>query len=153
MNPEALEKLREMPLPQPVSYAPQTIGWYILGALLLAALVWFAVRWLRSWRANRYRREALAELSELESKGQLSALPALVKRTALCFAPREEVGPLSGDRWLAFLDRTGGGTPFTVGPGRLLPRLAYASDSLDDHEEQEFMETVRRWIRRHDARI
>ena len=107
MKPEALEQLREIPLPVPVSYAPQTIGWYIVGALLVAGLAWLAVRWHRSWRANRYRRAALAELCAAGARGQPGhALPALVKRTALSFAPREEVAGLSGDRWLEFLDRT-----------------------------------------------
>lgn len=153
MKPEAIEKLREIPLPEPVSYAPQTAGWYILGVLLAAALVWFGVRWYRSWRTNRYRRTALAELAVLEQRGDLGALPALVKRTALCFTPREEIAGLSGDRWLEFLDRTAGDSSFTTGAGRLLPRLAYAPAPLDEGETSALVGAVRRWIRRHDAGI
>ena len=153
MNPEALAELREISLPEPVSCAPQTAGWYIVGALMVVGLVWLAVRWHHSWRANRYRREALAELSALEREANLAALPALVKRTALSFAPREQVAGLSGNRWLEFLDGTAGDNAFTTGPGRLLPRLAYAADRLDESSSQELLETFRRWIRRHNARI
>ena len=32
----------------------------VAATLLVAGLVWLAVRWHRSWRANRYRREAMA---------------------------------------------------------------------------------------------
>ena len=104
MNPEeakALEGLLEIGLPPPVSYAPETAGWWILLAALLLAALLLAWRWRRSWTANRYRREALAELAALEAgPGGAALLPELVKRTALAAAPREKVAALSGEKWL-----------------------------------------------------
>ena len=78
-------------------------------------------------RANRYRREALAELkriaqapTEMAAQQVAAELSLLVRRTTLAAFPREQVAPLAGETWLAFLDRSVGGTEFTDGAGRLL---------------------------------
>ena len=153
MGPDALENLHEIPLPEPVSYAPETIGWYLLAALLGALALWAAARWFRSWRVNRYRRAALKELAAMERAGEFAELPVLLKRTALSFAPREQVAGLSGERWLEFLDRRRGTDTFTRGAGRLLPRLAYGVEPLSAAETRELAGAVRDWIRGHDARL
>ncbi len=57
---EKLTELKEIILPEPVSYMPQTVAWYILFGLLLIAAVWLAVRWYRHWAANRYRKARAA---------------------------------------------------------------------------------------------
>ena len=63
---DALAGLQELPLPPPVSYVPQTIGWVIVAAVLgvIAALIVWRV--VRHRRLNAYRREALAELELIE---------------------------------------------------------------------------------------
>jgi hypothetical protein len=156
-----LQGLHEIHLPDPVSWLPQTVGWYAgLGILLLALAWWGYARWQR-FAANRYRRLALAELAdlarELQTSGQraqvLRRLPVLLKRTALSAFPRAEVAPLTGAKWLAFLDRTIGGTEFTEGAGRLLGELAYAPTSHVEQFPREcvvgLLRVVRRWIMGH----
>lgn len=110
----SLAQLADVVLPPPVPWTPQTLGWQVVGVLLLLlalVLAWRAVR--RYWR-NRYRREALAELKRLEvqldSTGEtqvraavLAALAALIKRCALAAWPREQVAGLSGARWADFV--------------------------------------------------
>ncbi|WP_392889066.1 DUF4381 domain-containing protein [Pseudomonas migulae] len=89
MNPNvpSIEQLKEMALPAPVSYAPQTWGWWVLLALLIGACVLVGARRYWQWRQDRYRREALVRLAALQSsEDQLNALrelPELLKRTAL----------------------------------------------------------------------
>ena len=63
-------------------------------------------------------------------------LPRLVKQTALAFRPRTEVAALSGEPWLQFLDASYGEKGFTEGPGRLLPKLAYASLAQEGRHPQ-----------------
>ncbi|MHC8320583.1 DUF4381 domain-containing protein [Pseudomonas sp. GB2N2] len=83
----SIEQLKEIALPAPVSYAPQTWGWWVLLAVLIGAVVLVAARRAWQWRRDRYRREALVRLGELQSSDdQLSALrelPELLKRVAL----------------------------------------------------------------------
>jgi hypothetical protein len=153
-----LENLKEIPLPEPVSYAPQTVAWYVLFAvILILAGLWILHLHRRSVR-NRYRREALAQLDEIEQSARpISDLPALVKRVGLAMAPRETVAGLSGDAWLAFLDSTWKDGGFSSGAGRLLPELAYGKPQslpdISDRQVRDLFALLRRWIRRHRARI
>jgi hypothetical protein len=89
MNPNipSIEQLKEIALPAPVSYAPQTWGWWVLLAVLIGAVLLVGARRYWQWRRDRYRREALVRLVELQnSDDQLNALrelPELLKRVAL----------------------------------------------------------------------
>lgn len=87
----ALRQLQEIALPTPVAYVPQTIGWAIVGVLLLLALVFVAWRIVRHRRLNAYRREALAELDLIER--QLLAQPAPTLPSAI--APSIALPPAS----------------------------------------------------------
>ena len=52
----SIEQLKELSLPAPVSYWPQTWGWgVLLGVLVVALLVLAGRKWLR-WRGDAYRR-------------------------------------------------------------------------------------------------
>ncbi|KAE9640729.1 DUF4381 domain-containing protein [Pseudomonas sp. PB103] len=89
MNPNipSIEQLKELGLPTPVSYAPQTWGWWVvLGVLILLTLT-IAISRYRQWQRDQYRREALARLAQLRSRSDdlnaLRELPELLKRVAL----------------------------------------------------------------------
>lgn len=96
------------------------------------------------WQANRYRREALALLEETPPE-QLSAL---AKRVALTAWPRSEVADLTGQAWLAFLDRSGGLELFAKGPARRLEDAAYAG-TLPEGDEVAIRKALREWILKH----
>lgn len=158
---QALDRLHDLATPEPVSWMPQTAGWYVLLLLAVIGLLWFAGRLVRLWKANRYRTAALAELAQIEELARkpesrseaLTGLPVLVKRTALSFAGRTQVAALHGGHWLRFLDSCMGGTEFTQGPGRLLIDLSYLpADRLAALEADDvagLLTLVRRWISRH----
>ncbi|MBV7490090.1 DUF4381 domain-containing protein [Pseudomonas sp. PDM30] len=98
MNPAipSIDQLKEMALPAPVSYAPQTWGWWALLALLIVTLVVTGARRYRQWRRDRYRREALVRLEELQQRSNdlnaLRELPELLKRVALSMPSAKPVG-------------------------------------------------------------
>ena len=123
--------LREIALPEPPSYRPQTIGWAILAGLALLGLLIWGIQRYRRWRRDRYRRAALQRLAALEKLAPvdqataLTQLPLLLKQTALAAYPREQVAQLSGKTWLTFLDGTYPGQSFTQGSGCLLAQLPY----------------------------
>ncbi len=156
-----LEKLHEIVLPEPVSSMPQTTGWYVVFGLILVVVGYWVYGRLRRFRANRYRRLALAELSVIEGELEqpenrskaLSEIPVLLKRAALSAFPRSEVASLSGERWLAFLDKTMGGKDFTEGEGRCLPELSYAPatriSKIPDETIGNLLQLTRRWIKLH----
>jgi len=98
MNPAipSIDQLKEMALPAPVSYAPQTWGWWALLALLIVTLAVIGARRYCQWRRDRYRREALVRLEELQQRSNdlsaLRELPELLKRVALSMPNAKPVG-------------------------------------------------------------
>jgi uncharacterized protein DUF4381 len=162
-TPSALKPLQELPLPEPVSWAPQTIGWLAVAVLLMAAAIWAGWSGWHRYKRERYRRVALAELAKIEvalddaqhRTAALAAIPSLIKRTSLAAAPRERVASLSGDEWLAFLKRTRG--RFDERSGALLTLVSYAPAeqiaSITPLEVETLVSVTRDWIQRHHVEI
>jgi len=161
VSTSGLENLHEILLPYPVSWMPQTVGWYAVLGLIVAVTGWWVYGRLRRFQKNRYRRSALAELAVIEGELKrperrakaLVEIPVLLKWTALAAFPRIDVAGLSGERWLAFLDKTVGGKDFSEDVGRLLPELAYAPAlgiaNLSDERIGSLLQLTRRWIKTH----
>ncbi len=132
MNDDALP-LRDLHLPETVGWWPLAPGWWILIALFVIGTTYLAWRWYRAWRFNAPRRYALRELARIETAylehrdpvtlgRQLSEL---LRRGMLAYAPRADMAGLTGEAWLAWLDR---GMPlpyFHTEGGRSLLSLPY----------------------------
>lgn len=138
MDPTELP-LRDLHLPDPIGWWPLAPGWWMLIALVLVGLGWLLVRAWRIRRFNAPRRYAIQALATLEAEylshrnpvvlGQ--QLSELLRRGMLAYAPRHEVAGLTGERWLAWLDR---GMPvpyFHTQGGRSLLALPYRDPDGD----------------------
>jgi hypothetical protein len=153
----SLQNLNDIVMPEDVSWWPVAHGWYVLAALLIALLVFFAYRAIRQRRRNRYRRLALLELSDIRRKADAAALqklPVVLKRTALSAWPRGDVAALTGAEWHRFLDRTASTELFCSGAGALLDQMAYggaADGSADDSGQDRVLEAAEFWLRHHRA--
>lgn len=109
MNPDL--PLRDIHLPDGVSWWPIAPGWWLLLMLLMlfAAVIWA----LRINKARgRMRKHALAELEKVETNfsqhqdaQQLaSELSTLLRRICISRYPRTDVAGLTGQAWLDFLN-------------------------------------------------
>lgn len=129
---DPLANLRDIHLPEPVSWWPPAPGWWLLALLSLIVVAGLFGLW-RYRRRQTPRRAALAELARLRVDFQrngdgtavAAGISALLRRLALAYFPRNQVAGLVGDAWLQFLDRTGGNQQFSAGPGRTLIRAPY----------------------------
>ncbi|TWT35861.1 hypothetical protein KOR34_07570 [Posidoniimonas corsicana] len=99
-DPTSLDLLHDLAEPAPVPWWPLAPGWYFVLAVLFGAAVWAAWRGWRGYRASAYRREAFKELQSARTPAEVSEL---LRRVALCVAPRTTVADLRGDRWADWL--------------------------------------------------
>lgn len=140
-----LGNLHDFYQPQPPSWYPQTIGWYIVFAIVALLIFWLVLYLLRHWHKNRYRREALSQLSHIEA----AELSALLKRTALSAWPREEVAALSGPAWLKFLDDSTGHPLFAEAPANRIEELALQPSTISSEDEAALRHASASWIKYH----
>ena len=147
----------EIAAPLPISYKPQTAGWYVLGGLVLILSIWSSWRGVSRYRRNAYRRAALAELEMYRAKlttqrnAAITEVPGLLKRCALAAFPRRQVASLSGERWFTFLDNTAPGVWDEQTKAVLETVLIRSADDLPRTKDIVLFGTVERWIRRHRA--
>ncbi|WP_105103749.1 DUF4381 domain-containing protein [Microbulbifer pacificus] len=141
--PDLIEQLVPPPVPEAVSLWPQTPLAKSLLALLLVLVLFLAWRAWRHYRANAYRRAALKALAGAgDNPAQIAAL---LRRTALAVYPREQVAGLTGEDWLAFLNRQYRGNAFKGDVGETLLRGAYRN--CPPHPA--LTRAARDWIRHH----
>lgn len=141
-----MERLAEPPEPPPISMLPQTQGWLWLGLVVGLLLAWLAWRLVGRWRANAYRREALAALNR--SGDDPVVIAQVLRRTALAAWPRRDVAGLTGAAWLQFLDQTGGKGRFAQEGGSDLIRAPYAPNQ-NRPANGDLRSLAAYWIRHH----
>ena len=154
MNPQdPLANLHPLRQPEAIGWLPLAPGWWALLALGIALLLVVVYYLWRRHRATAYRRDALAQLSALQSQHQqdqdlrryLDQLNALLKSVALRAYPRRDVAALSGEQWLEFLNSSfSNSEPFTLE----LVTAGYQSKPPAIDTEQSYR-IARDWIRRH----
>ncbi|MDQ6950334.1 MAG: DUF4381 domain-containing protein [Mariprofundales bacterium] len=142
----SLAQLRDIHLPDAVSWWPPALGWWLLFGLVLLLVALFFYWRLRiqpGLRARRQLQQQLdSELSQISASYEkdsnaiavCSQLSALMRRVALhCFSDVQAAG-LQGDRWLRFLDQQAlVDTSFTgTAAGALLVQGAYQAQIEDD---------------------
>jgi hypothetical protein len=152
---DPLAQLRDIHLPEPVTVFAFTPGWILLAIVAALVLGYAVLRLLRWWLKQAYRRQALRELDGLQQSfladndaaSYLQQLTRLLKRVALSHFPRDRVASLSGEAWVAFLDRTGRTNDFSMGPGQVLIQGGY--EQAPEFDPQQLHRLGALWIRQH----
>jgi hypothetical protein len=148
----------EIILPDAVSWWPTAPGWKALAIIIVILLLFICVRWMQRWWRNRYRREALRQLQQVQRQAGkqlqevVAVLPYYLKVTALQAYPRQDVASLSGENWLAFLDKQHSGTVFSKGIGSKLLAVAYLPQAqwrLSEKDSAMLISMSRAWISKH----
>ena len=144
--------LKDIHLPDAISWWPPAIGWWLL-ALLIPILIVFSY-WLykRLTRktALKTAKNALSAIklnAELDNTQKLRELSILLRRVAVSLAPRTEVASLTGHSWLAFLDQSLIGAPFSQGGGQLLITAPYRNTAASAEEINVLINLCEDWLK------
>ncbi len=160
-----ISQLQQLPLPEAVSYLPQTWGWLALLLILLAVGLLFAARKALHWRRNRYRRAALMELAQLHAQTShastrlhaLRQLPELLKRTALSMPQQPAVESLCGAAWQHWLQQRNPTSPLPADFNQQLAHLAYAPpaqiEQLDAGQIAQLFGHCQAWLEQHHVAV
>lgn len=151
MNTDPLAQLKDIHLPEPVSWWPPAPLWWLLAAIILGLCIWLFIRRRRQQRQQAYRQDALQLWRQLPAdsgREQCQAINILLKRTALhAYGP--ECATLHGELWLEFLDASlpGSDSAFSTGPGHILANGPYQPQP--EYDSEALLALTRRWLKEH----
>jgi len=133
MNPNEL-LLREIHLPDPVSWWPPAIGWWLLiGGLIcvIAAGIWW-------WRRRIAIRNAPATIARIEldrlratwsehgdTQRLVNEISTWLRRAGMSLSSRRRAASLTGDQWRQYLDEIAGEPIFNDADSRLITQAPY----------------------------
>lgn len=132
--------------PPPVPFTFEAVGWSILaGVIGVILLVWCMIS-IYKYIKNRYRREAVAKVRQLESDP--NGVLVILKQVAIYKYGREEVASLSGVKWLQFLDKTGSDVQFSK-EATSICNMLYAQESVEIATARFISQNTIKWIQSH----
>lgn len=125
--------LRGLHLPDAISWWPLAPGWWLVIGLLVLGAGLLLRNALQRRSRSAARRHALRQLEQYSAAfsdhGNAVTLgievSELLRRAMLAYAPRADVAGLTGEAWLAWLDRDLAEPRFLKGAGRSLADLPY----------------------------
>lgn len=153
---QLLSQLNDIESLQQVTWWPLAPGWWILGAVILAAVVGLSYLLVSRHKQKRYRKKALTELAAMQKQeGQafLNSLSALLKRTAIKAYPHKKSLFIvaHGEEWPHILQRITPKAPLSQeGANALAYGLHQRSVNFDQHELIRF---AKYWIAQHPRRF
>jgi hypothetical protein len=144
--------LKDIHLPNPVTFWPPALGWWLLAVFVPISIVLcrYLYRRIRRQTALKTAKKLLSAIrrdSDADGRQTLAALSALLRRVAISTAPRSDVASLRGEAWLAYLDQALPDAPFTQGPGRCLGDGHYRQTSPADAEMEALFVVCERWLK------
>jgi hypothetical protein len=146
-----LDQLRDIHLPEPISWWPLAPGWWfvIIGGCLF--LGWLIKLCCRHYSARLYRRQALRKLKQLtsiEGPQQLRELFELLKQTAISAYPNHYPASQSIAPFICFMQNSCDKPVFNWLSADM-DKVLYSASPLKSHEINELFADAKTWIKRH----
>jgi hypothetical protein len=143
--------LKEIHIPEAISWWPPAIGWWLLALLIILLIVggiWLVKRLTRKTAIKTAKKLLLSikQNSEIDNQQKLEELSKLLRRVAVSNTPRSRVAGLIGQDWLLFLDSSVKGAPFSEGIGQLLANAPYRNISPNDGEISQLLSLCQDWL-------
>ncbi|MDW7693554.1 DUF4381 domain-containing protein [Flammeovirgaceae bacterium SG7u.111] len=138
--------------PQTVAFTFDALGWYILMAVgFLIFGIMMAVRWA-SYKKNKYRREAIAQIDDCakDEKLSINQVNKILKQVAVHTFGREKVAALYGREWVAFLNQKTKKAFFEKELADFLSIANYQKSRFLEGKEKELLKhNAVKWIENH----
>lgn len=151
MQPTQLP-LKDLHLPEAISWFPPAIGWWLL-VMLIPFIIWFlywAYKRLTRKTALKAARQVLITIrkdSSMDNAQKLAEISVLLRRVAISVASRAETASLTGSAWLAFLDGALNDAQFTTGIGRCLAEAPYRQYTPTEQEISQLINLCENWLK------
>ena len=144
--------LRDIHLPDAITWWPPAIGWWLLLAVIVMALFacWLLYKKLTRKTAVKSATALLLSIKQAENKDPLETLKQLsacVRRVSISVNPRSEVASLTGEEWLKYLDQSVEGAPFSTGVGQYLSDALYRKNAPEELELGALIELCEHWLK------
>ena len=156
--PVGLE-LRDIHLPEPVSWWPIAPGWWLLLFTLCLIIIALVIA-RKIYNSKQLKREIKAELEQIKQQFQKTpnksrlakSLSVLLRRASISYYPRSDIAGLTGEHWLAYLDESNkhaqAGSSFQSTTGRVLLSAPYLpDDSQLDYNAEELISLCESWLK------
>jgi hypothetical protein len=144
--------LRDIHIPEAISWWPLAIGWWIT-MLVIPMLLWISFliyKRLTRKTAIKTAKKLLAELKQDKTKTdtqKIIDISALIRRVTISVSPREECASLTGLTWLEYLDKSVKDQGFTQGVGRCLADVSYRKSPAENINILELINLTERWLK------
>ena len=143
--------LRDIHLPDPVSWWPPAPGWWLLLALVIVLLI-STPALLRKLKQKPLNKQALSTLNKIQAdyaqhrnnQQLVQQLSILLRRICMSYTSREQSASLTGDAWVAQLNRLTPQNYFSSELADLLITAPYQQNSNIDAAP--LIDTCRQWI-------
>ncbi|WP_440876515.1 DUF4381 domain-containing protein [Thalassotalea sp. PLHSN55] len=154
-----LKDFFDVTVPESVSWLPQTMGWKILLVALLCGLGYVIYQRFLLWRKNKYRRDAISAIGQLDSSLQNASneLFSIMKKALVQINSLH--APLFGRDFLLCLDQYQatnaqvGELNFSSSLGEhWLDSLLVSSITLTPEQNQQLTQLCLTWLESHQVR-
>lgn len=145
--------LRDIHLPDAVSWWPPALGWWLLCLLIIiiTSLIIYVIRRRRNHRLSAVYL-AQQELDKIKNDFVLSQdkaslvkdLSELIRRVSISLFKRIETASLTGQDWLNFLDKFTSNNEFSQGIGRVLIEAPYQAEP--EYDSEKLLQLISSWI-------
>ncbi len=145
--------LRDIHLPDPVSWWPLAPGWWVL-LLIVIVTVCVIIYFIRRRRNYKLSALYLAKLELVRIKNTfdnnqdksnlVKELSELIRRLSISICHREEAAALTGEDWLEFLDRYSDKDKFNSDTGRILIEAPYQANP--EFNSNDLIDLVSSWL-------
>lgn len=152
-------KLQDIHLPADASYWPLALGWWLL-LILLLIVIWLTFKVRKCAKQKQSQTKIITKFDQLferlnadPSNANIAEINTLLRQLAITYYPRTEIASLTGEEWLAFLDKSGSTQAFSQGTGRILIEAPYqleaqGNSKIENLNLNEFIPLVRNWVRK-----